>query len=377
MNKAVIAAALSILSTASQALDLSNGQVHGFASQAYLLSDGNNFYGDSQRGSSELTEIGLNANWRYSNTLNFAGQVLSRNAGATDNGSVRIDYLFADYKAIENDVTGLGVRIGRVRNAYGFYNETRDVLFTRPSILMPQAIYYEGNGLRELLFSSDGAQLYSYWDLDNSTTSFSLTAGRNKSLSKDIIQNLLGTSGSQIVVRGNLSHPIFAQLSHSVSGGRSRFALSMYNVGLDFDTNFMGINGLNLYASGYVLSAQHNLRDWSFTTEYSLTTVKYEAGILGNNTSDIEATYLQAEYRLSPAVSFVGRLEYSVFDRDNRNASDTNHLVIGTKWSPTRNWTIAADLMGMRGTGGIPDIDNPGGTNERTELLAIMVGYRF
>lgn len=365
------------VSSAVQALGIPNGQIHGFASQGYLLSDGNNFYGDSQRGSTELREIGLNANWRLNNSLNFAGQLLSRDAGATDNGNLRVDFLFADYKAIENDVTGLGIRVGRVRNAYGFYNETRDVLFTRPSILMPQAIYYEGNGLRELLFSSDGAQLYSYWDSEDSTTSFSLTAGRNKRLSKDVIRNLLGSSTSQIVAHGSLDHPIFAQLSHSRSGGRSRFALSMFNVGLDFDTNFMGADGLNLYASGYVLSAQHNLQDWSFTAEYSLTTVKYEAGSLGNAKNDIEATYLQTEYRVTPTVSVYGRAEYSVNDRDNRNATDTQHLVVGTKWSPSRNWTIAADLLGMRGTGGIPGIDNPNGTRERTEMLAVMVGYRF
>lgn len=377
MIKFAIVSLFALASTATHALEFPGGQIHGFASQGYLLSDSNNFYGDSQRGSTELTEIGLNANWRLNNSLNFAGQLLSRDAGATDNGSLRVDFLFADYKAIENDVTGLGIRVGRVRNAYGFYNETRDVLFTRPSILMPQAIYYEGNGLRELLFSSDGAQLYSYWDDENSTTSFSLTAGRNKRLSKDVIQNLLGTSTSQIIARGSLNNPIFAQLSHAMSGGRSRFALSMYNIGLDFDTNFMGADGLNLYASGYVLSAQHNLQDWSFTAEYSLTTIKYEAGRMGNAKNDIEAAYLQAEYRLSPKICLHSRIEYSVNDRDNRNATDTQHLVVGTKWSPSRNWTIAADLLGMRGTGGIPDIDNPNGTRERTEMLAVMVGYRF
>ena len=98
---------------------------------------------------------------------------------------------------------------------------------------------------------------------------------------------------------------------------------------------------------------------------------------MGNAKNDIEATYLQAEYRLSPKISLHSRIEYSVTDRDNRNATDTQHIVVGTKWSPSRNWTIAADVLGMRGTAGIPDIDNQNGTRERTELLAVMVGYRF
>lgn len=369
------ATALLSIANVGHTLDYAGVQLHGFASQGYFLSDGNNFYGDSQRGSSEFMEAGINANWLANNKLNVAGQLLTRDAGATDNGSVKIDYLFADYKAIENDLSGLGFRLGRVRNAYGFYNETRDVLVTRPSILMPQAIYYEGNGLRELLFSSDGAQLYSYWDDSENSTSFSLTLGRNKSLSKDVIANILGGT-SQIVARGNLNYPLFAQLSHNIAGGRSRIALSMFDIGLEFDTNFQGASSLDLYANGYVLSAQHNLQRWSFTGEYSLTTVKFEAGQLGSATTEIEASYLQAKYRISPALSVHGRIEYSATP-DRRNQTDTQHLMFGLKWSPTANWTVAADLYGMRGTSGIPEIDNAGQTNERTELLALMLGYHF
>jgi hypothetical protein len=378
MKIPAIATLLAIFSSANAvALDFTSAQVHGFASQGYLLSDGNNFYGDSQRGSTELTEIGLNANIRLNNQLNLSGQLLSRDAGGTDNDSLRVDFLFADYKAIENDVTGLGVRVGRVRNAYGLYNETRDVLFTRPSVLMPQAIYYEGNGLRELLFSSDGVQLYSYWDSESSTTSFSLTAGRNKRLNKNVVKNILGSASAQTINQSNINHPLFAQVAHSMSGGRNRFAFSMYRVDLDFETDFMGVDKFKLYANGYVLSAQHNTQKWSLTGEYSLTATEYDAGPLGNENAHIESAYIQADYRQKNNWTIYSRLEYSAYDRDDRNASDTQHLVFGTKWSPAANWMLAADILGMRGTGGVPPVDNPSGTNERTEMLVVMVGFRF
>ncbi len=359
----------------SHGLEYNDVQIHGFASQAYLLSDGNNFYGDSQRGSTEFYELGVNASWQATNTLNIAGQLLSRDAGATDNGSVEIDYLFADLKVVENDLSGLGFRIGRVRNAYGFYNETRDVLVTRPSILLPQAIYFEGNGLRELLFSSDGVQLYSYWDDDDDSISLSLTLGRNKSVSADVIKNILGSSTSQFIVQGNLRHPVFAQLAHSVNGGSTRLALSMFDVDMAFSTNIPGSSDFNLYSTGYVASLQHNLQRWSFTGEYSLTDVAFQAS--QSYETQIEAAYVQAQFRLSTTLKLHSRIEYSTYDRDNRNESDNSHLILGVKWTPTTNWTIAADIYGIRGSAGVPAIDNPAGLNERTELLAVMIGYRF
>ena len=189
---AVVCLAALVGSSLSCADANSDLQFHGFLSQGYLLSDGNNFYGNSLRGSTDYTEAGINSAWRASPTLNFSGQIISRDAGNTDNGDIKVDFLFADLKTFESDSSGLGFRLGRVRNAFGLYNDTRDVLFTRPTILMPQAVYFEGNGFRELFFASDGVQLYSYWDSDENSTNFSFTLGRDKSLSADILRNLFG-----------------------------------------------------------------------------------------------------------------------------------------------------------------------------------------
>lgn len=353
-------------------------QFHGFYSQAYLLSDGNNFYGDSQRGSFDYSEAAINGTWRATPNLNFAGQILSRDAGSADNGSVKIDFLFADIKAVESDNSGLGFRIGRVRNAYGFYNDTRDVLFTRPTILMPQAVYFEGSGLRELLFASDGAQLYSYWDADENSTSFNLTMGRNSSLSADTINILFGPRAVAFIHKGELRTPIFGQILHSRNGGDTKFALSILDAQIDLHSNLGSFAELNLDASGYVLSAQKNLATWSFTTEYSLITTNFHSS-QGSQIQEIEAAYLQAQYRLRPTITLTGRYELSVRDRDRRNETDSHNLVVGARWTPTPNWIVDVNVYGLRGTSGIPAIDNEENMplNERTEIFGIMLGYRF
>jgi len=362
------------LSLASHVDDL---QFHGFFSQAYILSDGNNFYGDSQHGSTDYMEAAINSTWRVTPTLNFAGQILSRDAGNTDNGDLKIDFLFADIKAVENDMSGLGFRLGRVRNAYGFYNDTRDVLFTRPSILMPQAVYFEGNGLRELLFSADGAQLYSYWDADENSTALTLTMGRSKSLSEDVIKNIFGQS-SFIIHKGELRNPIFAQIQHSRNGGDSKFAISMLNVNLAMESTIAALGELSLDANGYVLSAQKNLAMWTFTSEYSLITAEYKTGP-STQIQDIEAAYVQAQYRMTPNITLTGRYEMSVLDRDHRSETDSHNLLFGVRWTPAANWIVDADIYGIRGVSGIPGIDNLDNLPlaERTEIFAVMVGYRF
>ncbi len=371
----ILAAALAPSVHAYQVGDV---QIHGFASQAYLLSDGNNIYGDSQRGSTEFTELGINANWQANSKLNVAGQLISRDAGATDNGAVKVDYLFADYKAIESDETGLGFRFGRVRNAFGFYNETRDILFTRPSIFMPQAVYFEGNGLRELLFSSDGVQLYSYWDNDDQNTYLSITMGRDKSIPRDVVRNILGPRFASAVRYARQLNPVYSQLGTNLNGGKTRLALSTLAIALEFDIHTpTAVSEMSLDANGFVTSIQHNLQQWSFTSEYSQVSVKYNGQFSSGSGTTVEGLYAQAQYRFTPRVSAHSRIEYSTYDRDNRNEQDSSQLVLGLRWTPDPQWIIATDIIGVRGTGGIPGVDNPQGTNERTEIFSVMVGYRF
>ena len=362
-------------SNCAHAQDKSALQIHGFASQGYLLSDGNNFYGESQRGTFDFMEAGLNANWSTGKNWNIAGQLFTRDAGSTDNGKVIVDYLFVDYHAVQTQDSGLGVRVGRVRNALGFYNEIRDVLVARPSILIPQAVYFEGIGMRELLFASEGAQIYSYWDDERTSTTFSLTMGRNNSLSETLVSNLFGDNTS-VILKGRADRPVYVQLAHNIDGSRLRFALSSYDVGVDLVTMLPGSRDIHLDARGYVASAQYNTQDWSFTAEYSTTELRFYGGAFNNLKIDIEGSYLQTQYRLSPNMTLLGRYEYSVPHQDF-DSDDTQRLVMGAKWSIDHNWTLAVDLHGIRGNSGIPAGDNPDGRRERTELLAIMVGYRF
>lgn len=127
------------------ALELFEGfQVHGFLSQGYILTTNNNFFGSSERGGSlDFTEMGINASWMVRPYLQTAVQILSRRAGEAAENEPELDFALLDYTAVETADRRLGVRGGRVRLPFGLYGDTRDVAFTRPSILLPQSIYFD------------------------------------------------------------------------------------------------------------------------------------------------------------------------------------------------------------------------------------------
>ena len=116
-----------------------NLQIHGFFSQSWLKSSDNNVFGksSSDSGSFDFREIGLNASMRPLKNLQFSVQGLSRWAGKGSPGNIRLDYGFIDYTFLSAETGQMGIRLGRMKNPLGFYNDTRDVSFTRPSILLP------------------------------------------------------------------------------------------------------------------------------------------------------------------------------------------------------------------------------------------------
>lgn len=139
-------------------------QVGGFITQALVSSDANRFAGNSASGvSTQLREIALYASGQPRANLRLAGQVMSRRAGQVDDGQPRIDYLLADLSLASQPHNSYGLRIGRLKSPLGFYNDTRDVAFTRPSIMLPQSVYFDR--ARNLELSVDGMMFYGHYPL--------------------------------------------------------------------------------------------------------------------------------------------------------------------------------------------------------------------
>src|SRR5258706_8697146 len=102
-------------------------QAHGYAAQGFVLSSGNNVFGDSTDGSLSYYEVGLNAEIQVSPRLLLAAQGAVRDAGVTDSGVARLHYALMDYRIVSGAETNAGVGIGSFKNPLVFYNGTCEV----------------------------------------------------------------------------------------------------------------------------------------------------------------------------------------------------------------------------------------------------------
>lgn len=169
------------ISVSSQAIEfgeLSMGNkvdIHGYISQGVLRSSHNNFYAETDDGSSEFSEAAFNIGTDVSDKLHLGIQVLSRKLGEFGKGELEIDWGYADYRW--ND--WLGFRAGKMKMMHGLYNTTRDIDFLRTSIFLPQSVYNEA--WRDTVSAIQGGDVYGDVYLGKGgSIAYRLQAGHNE-----------------------------------------------------------------------------------------------------------------------------------------------------------------------------------------------------
>lgn len=351
--------------------------IHGFVSLGYIQSEGNNFYGKTLRSAGDVDyyEAGLNAFQSWGPNFSMAGQLLSRQAGRTEAGRPQIDYAFVDFHP---DDGHYGLRLGRVKNPMGFFNEARDVLATRPSILLPQSIYYEGVGIRELLFSGDGAQLYGTFSQGNAQTSLTANFLLDKQGSSLMERKFAALSPMIESIQLTVKKPVFIQLLHEIDEGRQRYALGYAKFPVSGHIKLLTQPlraSYSLDTDSWIASAQYNFEKVSVTGEYRYTVDKtrLDGLLLGRNTQ--QAGYLQLDYRWDEKLTLFARQDYLA--RHGSAGQAARDRVLGLGWQLSQRWRLNGEYHWMNGQGLVPAIDNPQGTRDKTRLLAVMLGYQF
>ncbi|SDW34359.1 hypothetical protein [Nitrosomonas eutropha] len=368
-------------------------QVHGFLSQGYIKTTGNNVFGHSNNsGSFDFREMGLTASLRPLPRLQFSGQLLHRRAGEGSDGGIRIDFGFLDYNFINTPGVELGLRLGRMKNPFGFYNDTRDVPFTRPSILLPQSIYFDRT--RNLALASDGAQLYGESRTDWGNITIQLGAAFPQVDDKDTETSIFGhTTPIRGYLKSRLSY--IGRILYELPDGRLRLAVSsaQLNVGYDPSQNDIFESG-SFRFSPLILSAQYNAERWSITSEYALRYSRRHG--FGNPRLDQSSTgdsfYLQGIYRFLPGWEAVLRYDLLFANRKDRNgkkfAAVSGHpaysqyardLTVGLRWNITPSIMLSTEYHRINGTAWLSPLDNPDitSTKKNWNLFAAQISYRF
>lgn len=371
-------------------------QLHGFLTQGFFHSSANNVFGQSDDGISPgLTEIGLNLNYQPWDRLRFAAQGLYRRAGDVDPGSVRLDYGLVDFTLIDYENGKAGIRGGRIKIPFGLYNETRDVAFTHPTILLPQGIYFDRS--RSLMLSADGGSLYAEHRTAFGDFNFKFNVGMPSNDLGEIKTVVLATNKAQ----GHFTtKPAFAaQLNYELNGGEFIFAVSYMDLEFDYtplpgETTFVGVPlaKSTTHIQPLLFSAQYNGENFTLTGEYNYRWNNYgNFAQFGGGKFITESWYIEGSYRILPELQATVRYDTISVDKDDREGVGAELLgfprhvafaqdwVFGLRYDITPSWMVRAEYQLVHGTAWLPQADNPDPfkTRQDWDLYGLQFSFKF
>lgn len=387
-------AAASLLGLGAYATDAAavESQFHGFAAQGFVLTDHHDYFGDSQEGEFDYQEIGGSVAFQLLPNLTASAEAFLREAGTADDNDPRLNFALVDYRFRSSPTFNLGVRAGRVKNPHGFYNETRDVIFTRPSILLPESIYIESQGTSKLLFSADGGQLYGDWTIGSHLLSFASTVATNRKMDHQEERLLLGDDLAGIPLGLEITGFWNAMLSDTF--GKWRLAFTHTDIHFRLDTPDDLIEG-DFEVTLDVASLGWEGERWSFTAEYMVAANRIKELRFGpdtiRSTNHSDGGYLQAQYRLNPQWTLLARYDANFADRSDRSGRESSRetgerrfaafahdFVIGANWKSERHWGIWGEVHVSDGTLNLPTLENDDFSEHRWwTMLMLMAAYRF
>lgn len=371
-------------------------QLHGFISQGIIDVDGSDFVNDSGDISAELTELGLNASYQLTEQFRLAGQVVYLDGGNRYLEGVRLDYLLIDWSAFTNDHWQANFYLGRFKNNHWLYSSSRDIPFARPSIILPQSVYFDG--FRDIAVGSDGlATKISYSDDDYGDFDWQLSYGTSP-LSTEQTQNLLSE-----YAKGSTEQDYDSQTSLYWQPAFSawRFGISFLEAAFTYEqgspTSGDAFFDSDFYFQFYTLNALYEGERWEFSGEMyqQRFTVDgfYYPGYEDDNIG--QGYYFQTRYKLNNQLTLLARYEDFYVDKEDKNGKkleeETGGLVpyyfgfhqdttIGLNYDITSNFSVRAEYHWVQGAAKLTPVVVPNPEVNNTEdwsMWAVQLMYWF
>ncbi len=366
---------LCLACVAAEAQDLRFG---GFLSHGYIESSRYNYLVNSEEGSFEFGEIGLNASWTPFDRTTLNGQFFAFELGRYGNYEPTIDYLFVDY----NFRKEIGVRLGRVKREIGIYTHIQDIDAARASVLLPMGIYDQR--YRDFSAWVDGAAVYGTVALAPKIYIDYSIYGGWVGLKKD------GGSGSYAatLISRKASDPAIESVDDDINFGM-QFWLGTPVPGLRFGAGTTTYFDISVVATGNVpapphlaflgtlplrltvkdarqtfqqISAEYYISDWTFIAEvhrnysnfYSDTSVGGMIVEAGDDSASNWGWYASAARRFG---KFEGAATYTEYypDYDQDDGSPllgySRDLQFSLRYDVTDFWSLKIERHAVRGSG--------------------------
>ena len=329
-------------------------EIHGFVSQGFIKSTGNDYLTDSKRGSFEFSDVGLNFTTQLTDKLRLGVQLFSRDLGPVGNYSIKADWYYLDYRWRD----WLGFRAGRLKLPFGLYNDTSDIDAARATILLPTSVYPPTN--RDFFLAQTGMELYGYLALRH------LGALEYRIYGGTIFISLPNQTGSPIQIT-NVTVPY-------VVGGRAMWETPLEGLraggsfqALELDlsllatgpmpmpvsaklTGYLGLGSIEYAAHDLLIAAEYG-RYRVYTTSSDQTLVPAPGGAVVSEQSYVSAAYRIRRW-LEPAVYYA----FSYPDESKRHGRE-NMLLDGAacvRFDLNQYWIVKLEGHYMHGTAVLP-----------------------
>lgn len=375
-----------------KSLELADGnlQLHGFFTQGAVYATHNNFYGNTDdHVGLDFREVGLNVSTQPFSRLRLAAQGVSRWAGQVDQGQPWLDFALADVTFFNDETLRAGIRLGRMKNPYGLYTETRDVAFTRPGAFLPQSIYIDRS--RKFALSGDGFHLYGDLQVPGGTLNATFA----------LIDLPINDDSSKATLVGLNSRGDFEQdrmtpgfrLLYETANGRWRggFTYSSLSQRYSAAAGERYPNG-HILLEPWIVSLQYTDEDWTLTSEYSQRYNDFRFQGRPDNRGTSENWYVQAEYRVAPQWELLLRYDQSIQDIDDPDGQKfaaqfqrpaftryARDLTTGVRFDVNANFMLRAEYHHIDGANWLSPLDNPdpGNLQRNWDMFVVLGSFHF
>jgi len=358
--------------------------VHGFLSYSVVETGEVKYLSEEPDTVSHLLEGGLAGSYSFNDELRTSVQVIYRDFGDRYDSGLHLDYALLDWSLYGDLNTQLNAQIGRFKNVRGLYNATRDVPFTRPSILLPQGIYQDV--FRDPLVSTDGLRLSGNHLAEAGQFGVDMGLGKTQA-PDDFDKNLLGPSAS-----GSFSSDYHYYLDLRYEPNErwllaANFSDRKFHFSANSESSEPYSENLDFDYKALVLSLQYSRQYWEFVSEYSRSWIQFapDNPTLPTDKANPISWYTQLRFFLPQ--DWVALVRYDYYDADAdygladelEKYGETSDYTAGLTWNVTSDWMLRMEYHYMEGFAIIPPLSEQydGEAPDHWHIFAAQVAYRF
>ncbi|GGI67152.1 hypothetical protein GCM10007978_00910 [Shewanella hanedai] len=376
---------LSILSSSLLATEL---QLSGFIGQGYVAADDSQFIVGDNDHAFDITEAAFAVSWKPIEHVRVASALSYRQWGTLYDSAVKFDYLFAEY-TYQFGEQNFGARAGLFKSEIGFYSSTRDVPFTRPSIMLPQSIY--SDYFRDAQLHVEGGDVFGMHPLFDGMLDWRLTVGK-VDITDDFDRNILGRTDF-----GEFDSEHYYAADVEFQNNNIRLGLTYYDAEVSYSPSAIGgYSPGDIQLVNWVFSGQFRYKNFELTGEY-LTGDKMINGLMfpvefGGFKEPSLGYYLDLRTYLPYEVELFIRFDKHIDNTDDKDGQAyemrfgspayfaySDDWTFGARWFASHDWLLAVEYHQVEGASWVTPLVSPTPSVQAKEwsMFAMQVSYRF